>query len=377
MTDAAKRLGLIINPIAGMGGKVGLKGTDGADILERAMRLGATPVAPQRAVDALRALRASFTSPLQVITCPQKMGEEAAKEAGFNPTVVGESIRSTTTAEDTKRAAKSLQQSNVDLLLLVGGDGTARDVCETIDQKVPCLGIPSGVKVYSAVFSTNPGAGAHVAACYLNGEATLVDAEVLDVDESDFRSDRISVRLYGYLRVPFHSSNVQSAKTTSPLDEDELSAQDAIAKFVEEELKDDWTYIIGPGSTTVALGRRLGFEKTMLGVDVIRGRSLIGKDLSEQDIIQLIDPGRTSIIVTPIGGQGFVFGRGNPQISAEVIRRVGKDNIMIVATKHKIHSLKAKRLLVDTGNSQLDKELAGYVKAIAGYRQFSVLPVST
>ena len=377
MTDAVKRLGLIINPIAGMGGKVGLKGTDGADILERAIGLGATPVAPQRAVDALRALRTSFTSPLQVITCPQKMGQEAAKEAGFNPTVVGESIRSTTTAEDTKRAAKSLQQSNVDLLLLVGGDGTARDVCETIDQKVPCLGIPSGVKVYSAVFSTNPRAGGHVAACYLNGEATLVDAEVLDVDESDFRSDRISVRLYGYLRVPFHSSNVQSAKTTSPLDEDELSAQDAIAKFVEEELKDDWTYIVGPGSTTVALGRRLGFEKTVLGVDAIRGKSLIGKDLSEQGIMQLIDPGRTSIVVTPIGGQGFVFGRGNPQISAEVIRRVGKDNIMIVATKHKIHSLKAKRLLVDTGDSQLDKELAGYVKAITGYREFSVLPIST
>jgi len=227
------------------------------------------------------------------------------------------------------------------------------------------------------VFSTNPRAGGHVAACYLNGEATLVDAEVLDVDESDFRSDRISVRLYGYLRVPFHSSNVQSAKTTSPLDEDELSAQDAIAKFVEEELKDDWTYIVGPGSTTVALGRRLGFEKTMLGVDVIRGRSLIGKDLSEQDIIQLIDPGRTSIIVTPIGGQGFVFGRGNPQISAEVIRRVGKDKVIVVATKHKIHSLKAKRLLVDTGDSQLDKELAGYVKAITGYREFSVIPICT
>ena len=377
MTDATKRLGLIINPVAGMGGKVGLKGTDGAEILDRAIRLGATPVAPQRAVDALHTLRVSFSSPLEVITCPQKMGEESAKEAGFNPTVIGESPRSTTTAEDTKRAAKSLQQCNVDLLLFVGGDGTARDICETIDQKVPCLGIPAGVKVYSAVFSTNPKTGGDLAACYLNNEVTLVDSEVLDVDESDFRSDRISVRLYGYLRVPFHSSNVQSAKTTSPLGEDELSAQDAIAKFVEEELKDDWTYIVGPGSTTVALGRRLGFEKTMLGVDVIRGRSLIGKDLSEQDIIQLIDPGRTSIIVTPIGGQGFVFGRGNPQISAEVIRRVGKDKIIVVATKHKIHSLKAKRLLVDTGDSQLDKELAGYVKAITGYREFSVLPIST
>ena len=375
MTGAAKRLGLIINPIAGMGGKVGLKGTDGADILERAMRLGATPVAPQRALDALRALRASFTSPLQVATCPQKMGEESAKEAGFNPTVIDEGSRTVTTAEETKRAAKSLLQCKVDLLLLVGGDGTARDVCQTIDRKVPCLGIPSGVKAYSAVFSTNPRAGGDLAACYLNGEATLVDAEVLDVDESDFRSDRISVHLYGYLRVPFHSSNLQSAKSTSPLDEDELYAQDAIAKFVDEEIKEDRTYIVGPGSTTAALGRRLGFEKTVLGVDAIRGKSLIGKDLSEEGIRQLIDRGRTSIVVTPIGGQGFLFGRGNPQISAEVIRRVGKDNIMIVATKHKIHSLKTKRLLVDTGDSQLDKELSGYVKAITGYREFSVLPI--
>ena len=155
-----------------------------------------------------------------------------------------------------------------------------------------------------------------------------------------------------------------------------MSAQDAIAKFVEEELRDDWTYIIGPGYTTAALGRRLGFEKTMLGVDVIRGRTMIGKDLSEQGIIELLSQGRTSIIVTPIGGQGFVFGRGNPQISAEVIRRVGRENIIVVATKHKIKSLKTRRLLVDTGDPELDRELSGYVKTIAGYREFSVLPMS-
>ena len=367
---------MIVNPIAGMGGKVGLKGTDGQEILERAIELGATPVAPQRTVEALRTLRRSATSSLELITYSQKMGEESAKEAGFSPEVVGEASGQRTSSDDTKRAAKVLQARNVDLVLFVGGDGTARDICDTINQRIPCLGIPAGVKVYSSVFSTSPRRGGDLAARYLEGEAGLTDAEVLDVDESDFRADRISVRLYGYLRVPFHPANLQNSKTTSPLDEDEMSAQDAIAKFVEEELRDDWTYIIGPGSTTAALGRRLGFEKTMLGVDVIRGRTMIGKDLSEQGIIKLLNQGRTSIIVTLIGGQGFVFGRGNPQISAEVIRRVGRENIIVVATKHKIKSLKTRRLLVDTGDPELDRELSGYVKTIAGYREFSVLPMS-
>jgi len=372
-----KRLGLVVNPIAGMGGRVGLKGTDGPEILERAIRLGATPVAPQRAVEALRVFRATSSSSPEIVTCPHQMGEEPAREAGLNPEIIHGIPRERTTGEDTKRAAKLLVERRVDLLLFVGGDGTARDIFEAVDQRIPCLGIPAGVKVYSAVFSTTPGSGGSIAARYLDGEVTLIDAEVLDVDEAEFRTDKISTRLYGYLRVPFEAANLQAAKTTSPIDDDERSAQDAIAKFVDEELRDDWTYIIGPGSTTAALGRRLGFEKTVLGVDAIHRRALVGKDLSEQRIMQLIDPGRTSIIVTVIGGQGFVFGRGNPQISAEVIRRVGKENIMVIATKHKIHSLKSKRLLVDTGDPELDRELSGYVKAITGYREFTVLPIAT
>jgi len=371
-----KRLGLIVNPIAGMGGKVGLKGTDGPETLERALKLGATPIAPQRAIEAMRTLRTSSKSSIEVVTCPQRMGEESAKEAGFSPAVIEGISGERTTSEDTRRAAKTLQARDVDLLLFVGGDGTARDIFDAIDRKTPCLGIPAGVKVYSAVFSTNPQAGGNLSASYLDGEATLTDAEILDVDEPSFREDRISVRLYGYLRVPFHTTNLQSSKTTSPMSEDEAFAQDSIAKFVEEELKDDWTYIIGPGSTTAALGRRLGFEKTMLGVDAIRGKTLVAKDLSEQGIMRLLNSGKAAIIVTPIGGQGFIFGRGSPQISAEVIRRVGKGNIMVIATKHKIHSLKLKRLLVDTGDTELDRELGGYMKTITGYREFSVLPVN-
>jgi predicted polyphosphate/ATP-dependent NAD kinase len=359
-----------------MGGKVGLKGTDGPEILERAIRLGAIPVAPERAVEALRTLRTYTTSSVKLITCSQKMGEESAKEAGLNPEVVDIVSGQRTTSDDTKRAAEVLQTRKVDLLLFVGGDGTARDICDAIGRETPCLGIPAGVKVYSSVFSTNPRTGGNLVANYLNGEARLADAEVLDVDESEFRTDRISVRLYGYLRVPFHSTYLQNSKTGSPMDEDEVSVQDAIAKFVEEELKDGRTYIIGPGSTTSALGRRIGFEKTMLGVDAVHGRTIIGKDLSEQGIMQLLTQGPASIIVTPIGGQGFIFGRGNPQISAQVIRQVGKENIIVIATKHKIRSLKTKRLLVDTGDPKLDRELSGYMKTITGYREFSVLPVS-
>lgn len=369
-----KRVGLIVNPIAGMGGKVGLKGTDGPEILEQAIRLGATPVAPHRALEALQSLRSSHTSPLEVITCPQAMGEQPAREAGFAPKIIETRPTQRTTAEDTKRAAQLLAEK-ADLLLFVGGDGTARDICEAIDRKIPCLGIPAGVKVYSAVFSINPRTGGHLAARHVDEETKLIEAEVLDIDESEFRAGRISVRLYGYLRVPFYGSSLQTAKTTSSLDEDEVFSQDAIAKFVQEELKDNWTYIIGPGSTTAALGKRLGFDKTLLGVDAIRDKVLIGKDLSEQEIITIMNPGRTVIIVTPIGGQGFVFGRGNPQISAEVIRRVGKENLRIIATKHKIHSLKTKCLLLDTGDPELDRKLAGYVKVTTGYREFTVLKI--
>jgi predicted polyphosphate/ATP-dependent NAD kinase len=372
-----KRLGLIVNPIAGMGGKVGLKGTDGPEILERAIRLGARPIAPQRAVEALRTLRTCTTSSMELITCPQKMGEDSAREAGLNPEVVEMAYGQRTTSDDTKRAAKDLQTRKIDLLLFVGGDGTARDICDAIGQKTPCLGIPAGVKIYSSVFSTNPRTGGNLAASYLESEARLADAEVLDVDESEFRMDRISVRLYGYLRVPFHSTYLQNSKTGSALDEDEISAQDVIAKFVVEELKDDRTYIIGPGSTTSALGRCLAFDKTMLGVDAVHGRAVIGRDLSEQAIMKLLNQGPATIIVTPIGGQGFIFGRGNPQISAQVIRRVGKENIIVIATKRKIHSLRTKCLLVDTGDKELDADLSGYMRIITGYREFSVLPVST
>ena len=371
-----KRLGLIVNPIAGMGGKVGLKGTDGPEILERAIRLGATPVAQQRTVEALQTLRTRFTSSIELLTCSQKMGEESAKEIGFGPNVVYRTPIQQTTPNDTRQAAKLLQARRVDLLLFVGGDGTARDICDAIDSNIPCLGIPAGVKIYSSVFSTNPRSGGDLAARYLDGNAGLMDGEVLDVDESELRTDRITVRLHGHLRVPFDHMKLHNFKAGSILDDDEANAQDAIARFVEEQLRDDWTYIIGPGSTTAALGRRLGFEKTILGVDAIRGRTAIGKDLSEQGIVRLLIHGRTSIIVTPIGGQGFIFGRGNPQISAGIIKRVGKENIIVVATKHKIHSLKTKRLLVDTGDPELDEELSGYIKTITGYREYSVLPVS-
>ncbi|MEA1904920.1 MAG: NAD(+)/NADH kinase, partial [Candidatus Hadarchaeota archaeon] len=196
------KLGLIVNPIAGMGGRVGLKGTDGLEVLAKAKELGARPVAPVRAVEALRALRDTVTE-LELFTYPAEMGEDEAREAGFSPQVIGEIKSGETTAEDTKCAAKGLLAQDVDLILFASGDGTARDILDAIGTEVPILGIPTGVKMFSAVFSNTPGDAGKLAARFLGEELPVQEAEVMDVDESAFRRDRLESELKGYAKVPY------------------------------------------------------------------------------------------------------------------------------------------------------------------------------
>lgn len=372
-----KKLGLIVNPIAGMGGRVGLKGTDGPEMLRKAIELGAKPWAEDRAVEALKALLPIKNS-LVIYTYPHKMGENAAKRAGFNPKIMG-SIGEETTADDTVRAAGDMKDVGVDILLFVGGDGTARDVCRSIGTSLVTLGIPAGVKVYSSVFSTSPKTGGELALKFLRGEINdIIEAEVLDIDEDSFREGRLSVKLYGYLKIPYDSSYIPGGKV--PSSHSESYDREAIAAELLDIIENDVIYLIGPGSTTKEVMKLLNLDFSPLGVDAILNGKLIGKDLNERQIIYLISGRKAKVVVTPIGGQGYVFGRGNQQISPDVLRRIGKENVIIVATRGKLESLRGRPLLIDTGDESLDIELSGYYKVITGYREYTVykaVPAST
>jgi predicted polyphosphate/ATP-dependent NAD kinase len=362
-----KKVGFIVNPIAGMGGRVGLKGSDGPETLRRAIDLGAVPFSPTRAIEALREL-SSIKAEIDLVTYPFQMGEDEARECSFDPIVLGTDVSRETAAVDTKRAAREMAELGVDLLLLVGGDGTARDIYEAVGDRVPVLGVPAGVKIHSSVYAVNPRRAAELVKQFFGNRVPLRQMEVMDIDEDKFREGRVSARLHGYLRVPFERRLVQSAKAGSSGSGDSTKA---IAEHVVDLMRDDEYCILGPGTTVKAIGDKLGIDKTLLGVDLVYRKELVGKDLNEEQLLTWVTGKNAKIIVTVIGGQGYVFGRGNQQISPRVIREVGKHNLIVVSTKEKLFSLNGP-LLVDTGDHELDKTLAGYVRVITGYNEESV-----
>jgi predicted polyphosphate/ATP-dependent NAD kinase len=364
-----KKLGVIVNPVAGMGGRVGLKGSDGAAILRRARQLGAQPESPARAIEGLEVV-SRLKQSIEILTYPAEMGEDECREAGLDPTVIG-SIRSgETTPEDTERAAAEMLAAGVSLILFAGGDGTARNICDAIGERAPVLGLPAGVKIHSAAYGVTPRSTGEVAVGFLEGR--LKDtraAEVMDIDEDAFREGVVAAKLYGYLLVPEERRLLQSVKSGGFRGEKHALrriAEDVIAGMED----DDCHYIIGPGTTTRALMECLGLENTLLGVDVIRNKELVADDVSEAGLLEIVTENRARIVVTAIGGQGHVFGRGNQQLSPRVIRQVGEENIIIIATKEKLISLSGRPLLVDTGDEALNQELGGYMRVTTGYRDY-------
>jgi predicted polyphosphate/ATP-dependent NAD kinase len=294
------------------------------------------------------------------------MGQNQAGKCAFTCTVVGENKKETA-PEDTQFVAKGIIAAGVDLLVFCGGDGTTRDILQTVDMKVPVLGVPTGVKMHSAIFAVSPKAAARVAIRFLWAELPIREGEVMDVDEQAFRQGHLSAELYGYLLSPYEPHLIQGNKMASPMTESEVENQAAIAIYVNEEMKPDIIYIIGPGTTTRTIGDLLDQKKTLLGVDLFQNKKLISKDVSEKQILQAITGKATKIIVTPIGGQGFIFGRGNQQISAKVIRQVGLDNIVVVATKGKLDRLESLR--VDTGDPELDEQFRAHgIRVVIDYK---------
>jgi predicted polyphosphate/ATP-dependent NAD kinase len=373
-----RRVGLLVNPVAGMGGRVGLKGTDGPETLRLAIELGARPEAIVRASRTLHVL-GSLIPNIEILTVSGAMGEFAARHVDVLVTVVGPPARQTTGAQDTRRAVQDLVRAGVDLLLFAGGDGTARDVMSGLGNSgVPALGIPAGCKMHSAVFATSPDSAGRLVARLLQDTTIPIpvrEAEVMDIDEGAFRNDRVSAQLHGYLLVPDDRRFVQAAKSGRGLTEE--AAIDGIAQEFVSSMDPKCLYLVGGGSTTKRIVEYLGCAKTLLGVDAILGDEIVERDINEFQILQLVQGREFRIVVSVIGSQGYIFGRGNQQLSAEVLKFVPKDHIMVVATTEKLVSVAERRLLVDSGDPEVDARLSGFMVVHTGYGRRTVMRVGS
>ena len=367
-----KKIGLFINPIAGMGGRVGLKGTDGADIVQLARERGAVPESSIKAMKALKKLL-PLKDDCVYYVAQGAMGEMAAQDAGLTAEVVLE-VDVETTAMDSQRLLKRFRELEVDLILFAGGDGTAKDVAREIGLSIPVIGIPTGVKIHSPVFTMTPESAGSLAHEYiLDSEIPLTDREVIDIEETAFRRDEIVTEVYGYLTVLNDQVHLQNLKSPTP--QDGASAQVSAALQVIDEMVDDVYYIVGSGSTTSRVMEELGLSGTQLGVDIIKNRQLIAKDVSEREILAIIGDQPVKLIVTPMGGQGYLFGRGNQQLSDKVLARIAKDDIIIVSTHGKINTFYGRPLWIYTGDSVIDEKLSGYYEIVLGYGRYGIYKV--
>ncbi len=355
-----KRIGFIVNPVAGMGGSVGLKGTD--EQVAEARSLGAVPQAGNRARITLELLKKA--PDLEFLTCSGDMGESVLTQAGLMNYRVACSAGSESSAADTKAAAQVFLDDGTDLILFCGGDGTARDIFSIVGRKIPILGIPAGVKMYSGVFAINPPTAAELVAG--PGKTVLRDSEIMDVDEEAYRAGTLDTRLYGIARTPTIQGLVQLPKQVYE-EPDEERAKGEIAQFMQEVMLQGTLYILGAGTTTEAIARYLGISKTLLGVDVVKNGRLVARDADEKTLLRLTEGEKdTRIIISPIGAQGFILGRGNQQISAAVVRRAGVGHIIVVATSRKLRE--TPELMVDTGDPELDRGFGRSIQVICGYR---------
>lgn len=372
----SRPIGLIVNPISGMGGAVGLYGTDGTATLAEARARGAAERAHHRARQALSVL-ATACPGASLLTAPGRMGETAASELALTVKTLSIAIPDNTSAYDTSAVAKALREAGVSTIMIAGGDGTVRDVAAVAGLEVPLLGIPSGVKMQSGVFATSPGAAGRIAADLMLGDRRVGfrKVEVMDIDEEARRAGRLGARLYGYARAPYARNLLQAAKAAPTLSDD--AALDAACVETARGLAPDVTWLIGPGTTAKRVLKALGEEGTLLGVDALRNGTVVGRDLSERESLALAGDGALGIVVGVTGGQGFVFGRGNQQIGAEAIRKAWPDRLIVLASEDKLAALPDPCLYVDTGDPALDAAISGWTRVRTGPRRATLMRLAS
>ena len=367
-----KKIGLLVNPVAGMGGSVGLKGTDGK-MYSVAIELGARPVTQERARVFLSHIQ--HKNGLSLLVAPGNMGENITKEANVSFSVVSSLSSEITSAGDTKKIAREMINKNIDLLVFVGGDGTARDIYDAVGLEKPVIGVPSGVKMFGSVFAVNAIAAAEIVDAFVEGNVSIVEKDVLDINEEAYRENRLDIKLYGYLKVPEAMGLVQSGKEPTRPTKSSQENHAAIARYIVEGMDGDTLYLLGAGTTTSAIADELGVKKTLLGVDAIYNNKLVGENLNEKGILDLLrDFPKAKIIISPIGGNAFIFGRGNQEFSPKVLKLVGKENIIVVATRDKISKVRCLR--VDTNDIEVDRRLKGYIKVVTYYNEEVIMAVT-
>ena len=360
------RLGLIINPVAGVGGAVALKGSDG--VVEQALALGAVPQAQHKTALALEPLL-PLKDQLQILTVTGAMGADLLASLGFQFEICYTPQLSQTTAEDTEQAATAIAEQGVDLLLFAGGDGTARNICAAVGERTTVLGVPAGCKIHSGVYAISPSAAGKVIAQLVKGElVTLTEAAVMDIDETAFRQGIVRAKRFGEMRIPAELRYIQSVKSGGK--ESEELVLDDLAAYIASEMEENVRYVMGSGSTVAAVMKEPGLPNTLLGVDVVENGELIASDVTATELLELVTDYPSKLVITLIGGQGHVFGRGNQQLSPAVIRTVGRANICLVATKTKLQQLAGRPLLADTGDASLDQQLQGLLPVLVGYNDY-------
>lgn len=312
------KIGLVINPYAGLGGSVGLKGSDGQATRELALSQGAQPQAMARAQLALSALQ-PYQADIEWLTAAGAMGEDTLTELGMNYRVVytpnNASPSAASEAQDTCAAISAMLSEGINLLVFAGGDGTARDVFSVVADTLPVVGIPAGVKIHSGVYAVSPRAAGKVLGLLVSGElTTLRHADVMDIDEQAFRQGTVRAKRYGEMQVPQELEYMQAVKMGGK-ESDELVLTD-IADDIIENMDDDVLYIMGSGSTVAAVMESLGLPNTLLGVDVVLNQELIAADVSAGELEALLaEHPQAKMVITVIGGQGHIFGRGNQLLS--------------------------------------------------------------
>ncbi len=372
------KIGFVVNPIAGMGGRVGLKGTDG--VFKKAVELGAKPVAPNKAQEMLKEFISNFSKndDIKWFTCKGEMGGNELENAGIREIeIVYDTDDKNTSAEDTKKACKKFLDLDVDLIVFCGGDGTARDVFKTVGKKIPILGIPSGVKMHSGVFGINTSATAKMLHEFVNQTLTIGDSEIMDLDEDLYRKGEWNIQLFGIAKGIVEPTYIQVGKTHyESVSDDEI--KDELTEHIIDEIEqnNDFLYLFGSGGTIDYVARKMNLYNTLLGIDAVYKKKVVGKDLNENKILKLLDRYQNAkVILSPIGAQGFILGRGNLQLSPEVIKKIGLDNIIVISTPSKLVHTPVIR--VDTGDKTLDKQFAEleFMMVVVGYRLSRVVKI--